>query len=153
MIPYVWGIAPMPPSTFTLTWRAPVKNYAASVLAPLIILAAGPADAYAQDEESTANVKPRESGGVSRPVRTETPYVAPRTRTERRLAALWSETLGVERVGLSDTFRGLGGHSLSATRLALAIERTFGVRLEPQVLLENRTLRDLSAQVDQQRAR
>jgi amino acid adenylation domain-containing protein len=43
-------------------------------------------------------------------------YVAPGTETERTLAAIWQEVLGVTRVGIHDNFFDLGGHSLLATK-------------------------------------
>ncbi|MET8232768.1 amino acid adenylation domain-containing protein [Micromonospora sp. NPDC005298] len=45
-------------------------------------------------------------------------HVAPRTELERRLAALWADALGVERVGAHDNFFDLGGNSLRAVRVA-----------------------------------
>ncbi|RQH89822.1 non-ribosomal peptide synthetase, partial [Pseudomonas aeruginosa] len=44
-------------------------------------------------------------------------YRAPGSELEQRIAAIWSEILGVERVGLDDNFFELGGHSLLATRV------------------------------------
>jgi acyl transferase domain-containing protein/tryptophanase/acyl carrier protein len=45
-------------------------------------------------------------------------YVAPRDETERRMANIWSEVLGVDRIGIHDDFFELGGHSLLALQLA-----------------------------------
>ncbi|MGH3794146.1 MAG: amino acid adenylation domain-containing protein [Pseudonocardiaceae bacterium] len=45
----------------------------------------------------------------------ESSYVAPRTALEKALAALWAETLGVERIGREDRFFALGGDSVLAT--------------------------------------
>ncbi|MEK6278967.1 MAG: amino acid adenylation domain-containing protein [Acidobacteriota bacterium] len=42
----------------------------------------------------------------------EETYVAPQTELEQSLATIWQEVLGLERVGLSDNFFDLGGHSL-----------------------------------------
>ncbi|WP_282692102.1 non-ribosomal peptide synthetase [Streptomyces sp. CC208A] len=44
-------------------------------------------------------------------------YLAPRTATERELAVLWAETLGVERVGARDDFFALGGDSVLTMKL------------------------------------
>ncbi len=49
-------------------------------------------------------------------------YLAPRDDLEGRLCALWSDLLGVERVGVRDDFFALGGDSLSMMKLAAACE-------------------------------
>ncbi|MFJ6618052.1 non-ribosomal peptide synthase/polyketide synthase [Kitasatospora sp. NPDC091335] len=46
-----------------------------------------------------------------------TPYVAPRPGTEQRLAAIWAEVLGVERVGARDNFFALGGDSILSIQI------------------------------------
>lgn len=46
------------------------------------------------------------------------PAATPATRTQRRLAAVWSEVLGVERIGIDDDFFEIGGQSLLAARVA-----------------------------------
>lgn len=43
-------------------------------------------------------------------------YVAPRTETERTIAEVWREVLGLDRVGRHDKFFALGGHSLLLVR-------------------------------------
>ena len=50
----------------------------------------------------------------------------PSTTTERRLAAAWAEVLGIaeDQIGKRDHFFDLGGTSLSAIRLAVALDRT-----------------------------
>ncbi|MCG1042949.1 amino acid adenylation domain-containing protein [Mycetohabitans sp. B8] len=57
-------------------------------------------------------------------------YEAPQGELETALAAIWSELLGVKRVGRHDNFFTLGGHSLLAIRL---IERLRRVDLELSV--------------------
>jgi acyl carrier protein len=56
-------------------------------------------------------------------------YVAPRTQTERVLAEMWAELLGVEGVGVDDNFFDLGGHSLLATQVVSRVRAVFGVDL------------------------
>ncbi|WP_208448845.1 amino acid adenylation domain-containing protein [Burkholderia gladioli] len=44
-------------------------------------------------------------------------YEAPQGETEQAIAALWSDLLGIERIGRHDNFFALGGHSLLAVRM------------------------------------
>jgi amino acid adenylation domain-containing protein len=44
-------------------------------------------------------------------------FIAPRTEMERRIATVWEDVLGVERVGRNDNFFDLGGHSLLMMRV------------------------------------
>ncbi|MEC7521808.1 MAG: amino acid adenylation domain-containing protein [Myxococcota bacterium] len=53
----------------------------------------------------------------------------PEGPTEVALAALWSRLLGVERVGRTDDFFALGGHSLLVTRLVAELQREHGKRI------------------------
>ena len=57
--------------------------------------------------------------------RATTAYVAPRTPFEEVLAGIWSQILGVERVGLHDNFFELGGHSLLATTFVSRVRTSF----------------------------
>ncbi|MER5467618.1 amino acid adenylation domain-containing protein [Streptomyces sp. NPDC002685] len=50
-----------------------------------------------------------------------TAHIAPRTPVEERIAAVWREVLGVDRVGAEDGFFALGGDSMRAVRLAGAL--------------------------------
>ncbi|MBY0574483.1 MAG: amino acid adenylation domain-containing protein, partial [Undibacterium sp.] len=56
-------------------------------------------------------------------------YLAPSTAIEKILSALWQDVLGVERVGLSDNFFHLGGHSLSATRVVGKLNQALNLAL------------------------
>ncbi|MES1240102.1 MAG: amino acid adenylation domain-containing protein [Acidobacteriota bacterium] len=53
-----------------------------------------------------------------------TDCVAPRTPTEELLAAVWSEVLGVARIGVQDDFFALGGDSISAHRIVARVRRS-----------------------------
>jgi amino acid adenylation domain-containing protein len=61
---------------------------------------------------------------------TETDYLAPATPTEQRLAAAWAKVLGLapDQIGSHDNFFDLGGTSLSAVKLAIALDSTMSLK-------------------------
>ena len=67
-------------------------------------------------------------------------YLAPRSALEHQLAAIWSQVLGVERVGLRDNFFELGGHSLLVLMLKERIRSATGVSLSVTQLMLNPTV-------------
>jgi acyl-coenzyme A synthetase/AMP-(fatty) acid ligase/acyl carrier protein len=79
-------------------------------------------------------------------------YVAPRNSTEERLAAIWVELLGVERVGINDNFFESGGHSLLATRVTSRVRAAFEIELPLRTFFESPTVKGLAAWVDERLA-
>jgi amino acid adenylation domain-containing protein len=75
-------------------------------------------------------------------------HVAPRGEMEERVAALFAEVLGVERVGAHDDFFDLGGHSLLATRVAARLHKLTGVEVPVRVLFESPTVAGVAAWVE-----
>ena len=67
----------------------------------------------------------------------ETDFEAPRDDVERSLADLWGRLLGVEGVGIHDSFFDLGGHSLIAVRLFNEISDRYKIELPMSVLLQS----------------
>jgi amino acid adenylation domain-containing protein len=76
-------------------------------------------------------------------------YVGPRTAVEELVAGIWSEVLGVERVGIHDNFFALGGHSLLATQVISRVRETFKVELPLRSLFEAPLLSGFAGTVDQ----
>ena len=70
--------------------------------------------------------------------------IAPRGELEARLAEIWAEALGVERVGVEDDFFDLGGQSIVATRLAARIRAELGHELPLALLLRASTVARLA---------
>jgi hypothetical protein len=52
-------------------------------------------------------------------------YVSPGNSTEQIIADVWQELLGIDRVGLYDSFFDLGGHSLLATEAVAKLRKAF----------------------------
>lgn len=72
----------------------------------------------------------------------------PRGDTEQRLAEIWLEVLGQDRVGRSDDFFACGGDSLTATILAGLVEGEFGVSIPVAELFTGSTVAELAARID-----
>jgi len=70
-------------------------------------------------------------------------YEAPVGETERALAGIWSEVLGIDPVGRHDNFFELGGHSLLAVQV-VSLMRDVGLPLEVHALFEAPTLAELA---------
>jgi amino acid adenylation domain-containing protein len=74
-----------------------------------------------------------------------TPFVAPRTEREAVLSGIWSEVLGVARVGIHDNFFLLGGDSIRSIEVC-ARARALGVGITAQQLFRLQTVEALADQ-------
>jgi acyl carrier protein len=66
---------------------------------------------------------------------------------EQILAGIWAEVLGVDRVGVDDSFFDLGGDSLSAMRAVAAMNTALDAKLAVTVLFDAPSVRSLSRQL------
>ena len=76
-------------------------------------------------------------------------YVAPRNESEEKLAAIVSELLNIEKVGVFDNFFELGGHSLLATKFMSRIREQFNVELPLRTLFEKPTVAELAIAIEE----
>jgi acyl carrier protein len=80
--------------------------------------------------------------------------LAPRTPTEARLHELWCAELllSPDQVGVADDYTHLGGTSLQALGIILALETSFGVRIHSAALADHPTIAGLAAYLDRHHA-
>ncbi|WP_352587870.1 amino acid adenylation domain-containing protein [Mesorhizobium caraganae] len=78
--------------------------------------------------------------------------VAPRTATERRVAAVLAEVLGNEPPGIHDDFFDLGGHSLTAMQVLARLRSIFQVELPVDCMFDSPTIARLSQRIGEEMA-
>jgi acyl carrier protein len=72
------------------------------------------------------------------------PFVSPEDEVEAGIAADFASILELDRVGAEDDFYDLGGDSMAALQIALALSERFGFRFNAGILGERRSPRDLA---------
>ncbi|HVI70152.1 MAG TPA: amino acid adenylation domain-containing protein, partial [Pyrinomonadaceae bacterium] len=78
----------------------------------------------------------------------EEEFAAPRTGVEEYLSQIWSEVLGVDKVGIHDNFFELGGHSLLATQVMSRVNECFELGIPLRRLFEEPTVYGLASSVE-----
>ncbi|MFZ5893337.1 MAG: non-ribosomal peptide synthase/polyketide synthase [Myxococcota bacterium] len=81
---------------------------------------------------------------LPRPEATTNTFVEPRLPSERSLATVWQEVLGVARVGLHDNFFELGGDSIVAIQVVAHAARA-GLKITPKQIFEYQSLAALAS--------
>ena len=77
----------------------------------------------------------------------EVDYLAPRQALEEILCGIWSEALGLKRVGARDNFFELGGHSLTATQIMARARETLRFDIPLRLLFETPTVAGLAENI------
>jgi amino acid adenylation domain-containing protein/FkbM family methyltransferase len=79
----------------------------------------------------------------------EEEFAAPRTPIEEVLAGIWSQVLGIERIGIKDSFFDLGGHSLLVMQVISRVRRVFNVNLPLRSMFEAPTVAGFAEKVEE----
>jgi hypothetical protein len=84
----------------------------------------------------------------------DNPYAAPDSPLQEALADIWADVLGLDEVGVRDSFLDLGGNSLAAARIGNRVRQEIGVELDLRTLfgdltVEGQAQRVLQASIDQ----
>ena len=80
-----------------------------------------------------------------------TAFTPPGNATQATVAQIWSEVLGIERLGIHDNFFEAGGHSLLATQVISRINQSFSLNLPLRTLFEEATVAHLSEAIENAR--
>jgi len=75
-------------------------------------------------------------------------FVAPKTPTEKQLAAIWSKVLDKKSIGIKDDFFSIGGHSLRATRVIADIQQKMGLEVPLREVFEFSTIEQLAPVIE-----
>ena len=75
-------------------------------------------------------------------------FVAPRTRLEETLCDIWTETLGISKIGVTESFFDLGGHSLLAIRIISKVRAALGIEIPPSQIFEKPTIQEFAKAVE-----
>ena len=76
-------------------------------------------------------------------------YVSPRSPLESRIVEIWQDVLAIDRVGINDSFFGLGGNSLLAMQVLNRIRHSIDFKFSFRDLFENQTIAKLVESVQQ----
>jgi acyl transferase domain-containing protein len=71
------------------------------------------------------------------------PYIAPSNDREKTIAGIWRDALGVDRVGVDDSFFELGGDSMIALQVISRLSQEFELEIPVAGLYEGLTIRAL----------
>ena len=72
----------------------------------------------------------------------------PSTNSEKLIASIWQEYLGLDEIDVSSNFFELGGHSIKAVQVMARIEKETGKRLPASSLFEYSTVKKLAMLLD-----
>jgi acyl carrier protein len=78
--------------------------------------------------------------------------LAPRNPTEEAIAGIWREVFRRDRVGVTDNFFEMGGHSLMATQVISRVREQFRVSLDMRVLFDRPTIEGMAESLQEAQA-
>ncbi len=93
-----------------------------------------------KDEQKEVSLMPRPEMEVA--------YEEPKTEIEYTLQEVFSQLLGIEKVGTNDDFFELGGHSLLGVQLSSKVRNIFSIDMDLYQLIGNPTIATLAAYVE-----
>ncbi len=121
------------------SWRAMLEHPEHMMMRPLFIAVGENSD---QAPGTTAD---RTTITETATVAKELDYIAPSTDTERAIAGVWAEVIGLDTVGVNQNFFDLGGTSLMLEHVQVRLEATLDRQLPLTTLFQHPTVASLAA--------
>lgn len=102
---------------------------------------------YKKKEKQEKEEEKHESSSTYERPQLTTPYEAPTNEIEITVTGIWQGILGIDKIGINDTFMELGGNSLLAIQTISNIADEFDLELQPAIFFENPTVKSLSERI------
>ncbi len=80
-------------------------------------------------------------------------YEAPKSEIEYKLCEILEDILNVDKVGVSDNFFDLGGHSLRAARFVNQIEKEFKIKVSLKIIFQHPVVKEIAYILSQEHAK
>ena len=103
-----------------------------------------------KDQTDLASEEQQSTGQKFERPQLDSDYAEPSNDIERTLAGFWEELLGVQQVGIQDSFFDLGGHSLIAVRLFSMVKKAYQIDFPISILFEAPTIEKCAALISEQ---
>ncbi|MBC7865267.1 MAG: amino acid adenylation domain-containing protein [Bacteroidia bacterium] len=75
-------------------------------------------------------------------------FIEPRNQLEEKLVKIWSETLGTEKIGITENFFELGGNSLVAIKIMSRIQNEFNLKIKWNIIFQDPNIETLAKYMD-----
>lgn len=75
-------------------------------------------------------------------------FIAPVTQTEKQIAEIWAELLGIQKISTTDNFFDIGGNSLLSTQLSIQLMKQLNVSIPIQLFFNSPTVATLASYID-----
>jgi acyl transferase domain-containing protein/acyl carrier protein len=102
-----------------------------------------PAESFLTDSTSSNYARPHLAN----------PFTPPSTETERTIANIWQNLLGIHPIGIHDNFLDLGGHSLLATRVMARLREAFKIEISVRNILDAQTVAEIALIITEEQAK
>ena len=102
---------------------------------------------YKKQEKQEKEEEKNEGASTYERPQLSTPFEPSANEIENVISGIWKGILGIDKIGVNDSFMELGGNSLLAIQTISNIADEFDLELQPNIFFENPTVRGLSDRI------